>query len=203
MKSFRTEVENPVVEYDILELERKIFEFKGGKLDEERFRSLRLARGVCGQRQQGVQMVRIKIPYGKCSAKQLRRIAEVSDEYSNGNLHITTRQDIQIHYVSLDRTPELWAELEQDDITMREACGNTIRNVTASAMAGADPDEPFDVTPYAHAFFEYFLRNPHLPGHGAENQNCHFHKRKIPYFSKTFTTVVRSLFTRRNRYATR
>ena len=160
MKSFRTEVENPVVEYDILELERKIFEFKAGKLDEERFRSLRLARGVYGQRQQGVQMVRIKIPYGKCSAKQLRRIAEVSDEYSNGNLHITTRQDIQIHYVSLDRTPELWAELEQDDITMREACGNTIRNVTASAMAGADPDEPFDVTPYAHAFFEYFLRNP-------------------------------------------
>ena len=160
MKSFRTEVENPVVEYDILELERKIFEFKAGKLDEERFRSLRLARGVYGQRQQGVQMVRIKIPYGKCSAKQLRRIAEVSDEYSNGNLHITTRQDIQIHYVSLDRTPELWAELEQGDITMREACGNTIRNVTASAMAGADPDEPFDVTPYAHAFFEYFLRNP-------------------------------------------
>ncbi len=160
MKSFRTEVENPVVEYDILELERKIFEFKAGKLDEEKFRSLRLARGVYGQRQQGVQMVRIKIPYGKCSAKQLRRIAEVSDEYSNGNLHITTRQDIQIHYVSLDRTPELWAELEQDDITMREACGNTIRNVTASAMAGADPNEPFDVTPYAHAFFEYFLRNP-------------------------------------------
>lgn len=160
MKSFRTEIENPVVEYDVLELERKIFEFKEGSLDEEKFRSLRLARGVYGQRQQGVQMVRIKIPYGKCTAKQLRRIAQVSDEYSNGNLHITTRQDIQIHYVSLDRTPELWAELEQDDITMREACGNTIRNVTASAIAGIDPNEPFDVTPYAHAFFEYFLRNP-------------------------------------------
>jgi sulfite reductase (ferredoxin) len=160
MKSFRTEIENPVVEYDILELERKIFEFKAGKLDEEKFRSLRLARGVYGQRQQGVQMVRIKIPYGKCSAIQLRRIAEVSDKYSNGNLHITTRQDIQIHYVSLDRTPELWAELEQDDITMREACGNTIRNITASAMTGADPNEPFDATPYAHAFFEHFLRNP-------------------------------------------
>jgi len=160
MRSFRTEIEDPIVEHDILELERKIFAFKEGKLDEEKFRSLRLARGVYGQRQQGVQMVRIKIPYGKCSAKQLRRIAQVSDEYSNGNLHITTRQDIQIHYVSLDRTPELWAELEQDDITMREACGNTIRNITASALAGVDPDEPFDVSPYAHAFFEYFLRNP-------------------------------------------
>lgn len=160
MKSFRTEIEDPIVEHDILELERKIFAFKEGKMDEEKFRSLRLARGVYGQRQQGVQMVRIKIPYGKCTAKQLRRIAQVSDEYSNGNLHITTRQDIQIHYVSLDRTPELWAELEQDDITMREACGNTIRNITASAWAGIDTNEPFDVTPYAHAFFTHFLRNP-------------------------------------------
>jgi sulfite reductase (ferredoxin) len=160
MKSFRTEIENPVVEQDILELERKIFAFKSGELDEEKFRSLRLARGVYGQRQQGVQMVRIKFPYGKCSAQQLRRVAAVSDEYSNGNIHITTRQDVQIHYVSLDRTPELWTELERDAITMREACGNTIRNITASPMAGIDPEEPFDVTPYAHAFFEYFLRNP-------------------------------------------
>ena len=68
------------------------------QLDEEKFRGLRLARGVYEQRQQGVQMVRIKIPYGKCSANQMRRIAKVSDEYSNGNLHITTRKDIQIHY---------------------------------------------------------------------------------------------------------
>ncbi|MEM9025224.1 MAG: nitrite/sulfite reductase, partial [Bacteroidota bacterium] len=75
-------------------------------------------------------------------------------------LHLTTRQDIQIHHVSLDRTPELWAELEQDQITLREACGNTVRNVTASALAGIDPNEPFDVTPYADAFFRYFLRNP-------------------------------------------
>ena len=160
MKSFRTEIENPVVEQDILELERKIFAFKSGELDEEKFRSLRLARGVYGQRQQGVQMVRIKFPYGKCSAQQLRRVAAVSDEYSNGNIHITTRQDVQIHYVSLERTPELWTELERDAITMREACGNTIRNITASPMAGIDPEEPFGVSPYAHAFFEYFLRNP-------------------------------------------
>ena len=69
MKSFRTEIENPVVEYDILELKREIFEFKAGKLDEEKFRSLRLVRGVYGQKQLDVQMVRIKIPYGKCSAK--------------------------------------------------------------------------------------------------------------------------------------
>jgi sulfite reductase (ferredoxin) len=84
----------------------------------------------------------------------------VSDEYASHNLHLTTRQDIQIHYVSLDRTPQLWAELAQDDITLREACGNTVRNVTASPTAGIDPKEPFDVSPYAHAAFEYFLRNP-------------------------------------------
>ncbi|MFS4456535.1 nitrite reductase [Maribacter sp. 2304DJ31-5] len=160
MRSFRTEIENPIVEKDILELERKIHEFHAGKLDEEKFRSLRLARGVYGQRQQGVQMIRIKLPYGKVTSRQLKRICDVSDEYSTGRLHITTRQDIQIHYVDLDRTPELWAQLEKDEVTLREACGNTVRNVTASETAGIDTDEPFDVSPYADALFRYFLRNP-------------------------------------------
>lgn len=119
-----------------------------------------MARGVYGQRQPGVQMVRIKLPYGKVTSNQLLRISDVSDEYSRGRLHITTRQDIQIHYVDLERTPELWAQLERDEVTIREACGNTVRNVTASETAGIDVNEPFDVSPYAHAVFEYFLRNP-------------------------------------------
>ncbi|HIB76929.1 MAG TPA: HEPN domain-containing protein [Flavobacteriales bacterium] len=160
MKSFRTELENSIVEKDIIELESKIRKFRKGTIDEDSFRSLRLARGVYGQRQQGVQMIRIKIPFGKLTTKQLRRISDVADEYSNGNLHVTTRQDIQIHYVSLDRTPELWCELEKDGVTLREACGNTVRNITASALAGVDINEPFDVSPYAQAAFEYFLRNP-------------------------------------------
>jgi sulfite reductase (ferredoxin) len=160
MHSFRTEIENPVVQKDIIELEAKIRKFKAGNIDEEKFRSLRLARGVYGQRQFGVQMIRIKLPYGKVTSNQLSRICDVSDEYSTGRLHITTRQDIQIHYVDLDRTPELWAQLEKDEVTLREACGNTVRNVTASETAGIDVDEPFDVSPYAHAVFEYFLRNP-------------------------------------------
>jgi len=160
MQSFRTEIENPIVEKDIIELEQKIREFKEGKVDEEKFRSLRLARGVYGQRQHGVQMIRIKLPYGKVSSAQLHRIADVADEYSTGRLHITTRQDIQIHHVSLVRTPELWAQLEKDDITLREACGNTVRNITASETAGIDVDEPFDVSPYADATFKFFLRNP-------------------------------------------
>jgi sulfite reductase (ferredoxin) len=160
MQSFRTEIENPIVEKDILELEKKIRLFREGKIDEEKFRSLRLARGVYGQRQPGVQMIRIKLPYGKATSEQLKRIADVSDKYSTGRLHITTRQDIQIHYVSLDETPALWAELEKDDVTLREACGNTVRNVTASETAGIDPKEPFDVTLYADEVFKYFLRNP-------------------------------------------
>ncbi len=160
MRSFETEIENPVVEQDIIELANKIELFHNGKIDEEKFRSLRLARGVYGQRQEGVQMIRIKIPYGKLKSNQLRRISEVSDEYSKGRLHITTRQDIQIHYVDLNRTPELWADLEKDDVTLREACGNVVRNVTASETAGIDVNEPFDVSPYADALYKFFLRNP-------------------------------------------
>ncbi|WP_281634729.1 HEPN domain-containing protein [Flavobacterium luteolum] len=160
MESFRTEIENPVVQKEIIELEKKIHLFRGGKIDDERFRSLRLARGIYGQRQEGVQMIRIKLPYGKVTSEQLVRITQVSDEYSTGRLHITTRQDIQIHYVSLDRTPELWADLAKDDITLREACGNTVRNITGSELAGVDVNEPFDVSPYAHGLFQYLLRNP-------------------------------------------
>ena len=160
MQSFRTELENPLVEKDIIDLELKIKMFREGKIHEEKFRSLRLARGVYGQRQQGVQMIRIKLPYGKMTLNQWKKIADVSDEYSTGNLHFTTRQDVQIHFVSLDRTPELWSKLEENNITLREACGNTVRNITGSPTAGIDPNEPFDITPYVHATFEYFLRNP-------------------------------------------
>ncbi|MDE3059146.1 MAG: nitrite/sulfite reductase, partial [Bacteroidota bacterium] len=163
MLSFRDELENlqkPVVERDIVDLARKIRLYREEKIDEEKFRSLRLVRGIYGQRQPGVQMVRIKIPFGKMTTKQLQTIAGIAEEYGSGNLHATTRQDIQIHYVSLDRTPEMWAKLERDDVTIREACGNTVRNITASPTAGIDPKEPFDVSPYAYELFRYFLRNP-------------------------------------------
>ncbi|QCR23150.1 nitrite reductase [Pontibacter sp. SGAir0037] len=160
MQSFRSEIENPIVEKDIIELEKKIRLYQTGQMQEDKFKSLRLARGIYGQRQLGVQMIRIKLPFGRLTSKQLVHIAGISDEYSTGNLHLTTRQDIQIHYVSLDRTPELWARLDKEDITIREACGNTVRNITASPEAGIDPNEPFDVSPYADAAFRYFLRNP-------------------------------------------
>ncbi|NMM50649.1 nitrite/sulfite reductase [Marinigracilibium pacificum] len=151
---------SPEAQEDLQELKTKISLFKEGKIDEERFKAFRLARGVYGQRQQGVQMFRTKIPYGKLTTKQLEVIADASDKFSTGNLHLTTRQNIQLHYVNLDESPDLWEQLETAGITAREACGNTLRNITASPTAGIDPEEAFDVSPYVQAVFEYFLRYP-------------------------------------------
>lgn len=145
---------------DIVELQTKIGSYRLGLIDEEKFRGYRLARGVYGQRQEGVQMVRIKLPFGKVTPDQLVRIADISDEFASSNLHLTTRQDIQIHYVKLENTPKVWAKLEELGVTTREACGNTVRNMTGSANAGIDPNEPFDVSPYVYEHFKYFLRNP-------------------------------------------
>ncbi len=148
------------VQKDIEVLEQRIEGFHTGKIPEDRFKAYRLTRGVYGQRQVGVQMIRIKIPYGKLTGEQLVQIANISDEFSNGNLHATTRQNIQLHYVKLDDSPKVWSKLEEVGVTLRESCGNTVRNITASAKAGIDPDEPFDVSPYAETAFQYFLRHP-------------------------------------------
>ncbi len=145
---------------DIIELENKISAFKKGTIQEERFRHYRLTRGVYGQRQLGVHMFRTKIPFGLLTADQLIRLADVSEKYTNGNLHLTTRQNIQMHYVKLDDATAIWKELGEVGVTAREACGNTVRNITASANAGIDPDELFDVSPYVYETFRYFLRNP-------------------------------------------
>ena len=151
---------NDVVAKDIITLQNKIVEYRQGKLDEDGFKHYRMMRGVYGQRQLGVQMLRTKIPYGKLNADQLIRLADIAEKYTNGNLHLTTRQNIQMHFIKLEDTPAIWAEMSEVGITAREACGNTVRNLTASAKAGIDPDEPFDVSPYVQAAFEYFLRNP-------------------------------------------
>lgn len=145
---------------DIVELAQRIEAFQQGREDVDRFRLYRLTRGVYGQRQEGVQMFRTKIPFGKLQAEQLRRIAAVAERYASGNLHLTTRQNIQLHYVKLAHAPAVWTELAQVGVTAREACGNTVRNITASPHAGIDPQEPFDVSPYVQATFAYFLRNP-------------------------------------------
>lgn len=145
---------------EIKKLKSKITDFQLGKMEEEKFRLFRLTRGVYGQRQQGVQMIRTKIPCGKLTVNQLLKIADASDRYSNGNLHLTTRQNIQLHHVKLSDSPKVWETLNEAEVTLMEACGNTVRNITASAIAGIDPNEPFDVSPYVKAFFHHFLNNP-------------------------------------------
>ena len=148
------------VQKDIEELKQKIHAFESGKMDEEKFKAYRLTRGVYGQRQLGVQMFRTKIPFGRLNSQQLERLSEVTDRYSTGNLHLTTRQNIQMHHVKLADSPAIWEALGEVGVTAREACGNTVRNITASAKAGIDPDEPFDVSPYVEATYQHFLRNP-------------------------------------------
>ena len=151
---------SPEAARDIFELQQKINAFQNGEIPEDKFKAFRLTRGVYGQRQLGVQMFRTKFPFGKITPKQLVRVAELSEQYASSNLHLTTRQNIQLHYVKVTDAPAIWAGLEDVGTTGREACGNTVRNITASAKAGIDPDELFDVSPYAQATFEFFLRNP-------------------------------------------
>ena len=100
-------------------------------------------------------MFRTKIPFGKLTSEQLIRLADVSEKFTNGNLHLTTRQNIQMHHVKVEDSPAIWTALGEVDVTAREACGNTVRNLTASANAGIDPDELFDVSPYVQAVYEY------------------------------------------------
>lgn len=134
--------------------------FRAGEVGQDSFQRFRLQHGIYGQRQEGVQMVRIKIPLGMLNADQIDCIADLAETIAHNNAHITTRQDIQIHYVKLEDTIEMMRKLASVGLTTREACGNTVRNVTASPSAGVDPKEEFDVTPYAHAFAYHLLRNP-------------------------------------------
>ncbi|MBB4079972.1 sulfite reductase (ferredoxin) [Lewinella aquimaris] len=145
---------------DIDELTERIYAYQRGKEDEDRFKHYRLTRGVYGQRQMGVHMFRTKIPFGHITPDQLIALANISEKYTNGRLHITTRQNVQLHYVKLNDSPAIWKELVEAGMTAREACGNTVRNLTASPLAGVDPEELFDVSPYVYATFDYFLRNP-------------------------------------------
>ena len=153
-------VESIKAQEDIDELKEAILAFRNGDLSEDQFRSMRTLKGVYSQRQAGGQMVRIKLPFGRTTFSQLLLLADISETYSDGLVHFTTRQDVQIYNVSLDRIPELWSKLEKDDITLRGSGGNSVRNVTATALAGIDPKEPFDVSPYAYTVFKYFLHNP-------------------------------------------
>jgi ferredoxin-nitrite reductase/sulfite reductase (ferredoxin) len=153
---------SPVVEAEIAKYTNTLDLLKAGAIDPDKeFRPYRLVHGVYGQRQGGEnQMVRVKLKYGIVTPNQMRVLADVSEKYSNGISHITTRQAIQYHYVQLGDTPAVLRALEESGLTTREACGNAVRSVVGSPNAGTLADEPFSTDPYAEAVFQHFLRGP-------------------------------------------
>ncbi len=150
---------------EAIEEEIRIFEERAGQLlrgeiTDEQFRPFRLKHGIYGQRQPGFQMVRVKIPSGCLNSEQLRTLATIAGTYSTGRGHVTTRENCQFHFVKMENVPTIMRQLASVGLTTREACGNTVRNVTSCAMAGICPTESFDVTPYALATTKFFLRHP-------------------------------------------
>src|SRR6267142_2546720 len=145
---------------DIEEFVSVLEAFERGVIGPDEFRTFRLTRGIYGQRQDDVQMIRVKIPQGVLNGDQLRALASVAREHSRGFGHVTTRQNVQFHFVKMAAVPQAMDAMEKAGLTTREACGNTVRNITACPMAGVCTDEPFDVTPYGEALTRFFLRNP-------------------------------------------
>lgn len=146
-------------EIDNFEKEATAFTAGGGMGDD--FRPFRLQHGIYGQRQDDAQMIRIKIPHGSLTADQMDVMGDISEEFTPRKVgHVTTRQDIQLHFVQLADVPEVMRRLERSGLTTREACGNTVRNVTSDHVSGLCQDTVFDVTPYADASARFFLRNP-------------------------------------------
>ena len=146
---------------DIERFERAVTQYLAGEIDEDVFRVMRLNNGIYGQRQGGTnQMVRVKLPAGTITPEQLDMMAHLADEFSRGWGHITTRQNVQFHYVQLTRVPDFMRHLGSVGLTTREACGDTVRNVMACHLAGACPHEHLDVTAWAEATFRHFVRNP-------------------------------------------
>jgi sulfite reductase (ferredoxin) len=146
---------------DIDEFVGVLGQFERGEITPEQWRVFRLVRGTYGQRQaDDAQMIRVKIPQGALSAEQLRALADVAEQYSRGFGHITTRQNVQLHFVKLHDVEPAMRRLAEAGLTTREACGNSVRNITACQFAGVAPDEAFDVTPYAEALTRFLLRHP-------------------------------------------
>src|SRR5260221_4056482 len=147
------------VSEELAHYERQIERYRAGEVDETKMQKLRLHFGTYAQRQEGVQMQRIKIPGGFLTADQLVRLADAADRFGSGFIHFTTREDARIYYVKLEETPDLLRFLAEGGITSREACGNTVRNITACYRAGTSATEAFNVGPYAEALFRYLVRN--------------------------------------------
>src|SRR3989449_1064890 len=159
-----TEVEErhsrEAIEAEIVRFEERVQQLQSGEITPEQFRPFRLKHGTYGQRQPGFQMLRVKIAAGVLKPEQLRVLAGIADDYSTGRGHLTTRENVQFHFVKLENVPAAMRRLAAAGLTTREACGNTVRNVTACPVAGVCPGEAFDVTPYALGVSRYLLRHP-------------------------------------------
>lgn len=139
----------------------KVKLYRQGKLSDDDFRRFRLQHGAYGSRlRPDYSMIRIKIPSGEITPEQLEKIANLSEAFSIGSAHVSTRQNIQLHWVQLEDVSEVMRGLVEVGLTTREACGNTVRNVMCSHFAGVCPDEVFDATPYSTAIAKFLLRNP-------------------------------------------
>jgi sulfite reductase beta subunit-like hemoprotein len=152
---------DPDIQADIDRFRQVLGQYQTGEVSEDVFRVFRLTNGIYGQRQGGTnQMVRVKVPYGSMKPEQFEMMADLVERYSRGWAHITTRQNLQFHYVQLDRIPDVMQHLASVGLTTREACGDTVRNVQGCHLAGACPHENLDITPWAEAAYQHFVRNP-------------------------------------------
>ena len=152
---------DPEMAADITKFEEMLAGYQAGRIPEDVFRVFRLNNGIYGQRQGGTsQMVRVKVPYGAMTADQLDLLGSVVESHSRGWGHITTRQNIQFHFVELSDIPEVMWQLASVGLTTREACGDTVRNVQGCHLAGACPFEVLDISPWAEAAYRHFVRNP-------------------------------------------
>ncbi len=151
----------PILEDEFDDFDVEADKFLDGQTPEDEFIGFRLKQGVYGQRQPGVQMVRVKLPFGGVTPEQMEAFANVVERHAPLNKgHITTRQNVQIHHVPLTEMKELIREISSAGLSSREGCGNTVRNVTGDPWAGVCTDELFDPTPYAAAYVRYFVRHP-------------------------------------------
>src|ERR671914_667915 len=155
---------------------KKVRLFRQGKISDDDFRRFRLQHGAYGSRlRMDYSMVRIKVPGGEITPEQLAKIASLSEAFSIGSAHVSTRQNIQLHWVQLEDVSEVMRGLVEVGLTTREACGNSVRNVMCSHFAGVCPSEAFDATPYSKAIARFLLRNPmcqNLPRKFKINFSC-------------------------------
>jgi len=152
---------NTVVTDEIADFRKVLADYEEGRISDTTFQKRRLWQGIYGQRQLGVQMIRIKIPFGITDAVQLRTIGDQARKRSNGVLHLTTRQAIQIHHIPRYQTGDLVDEIADVGLTSREACGNTVRAITGDYLSGIGADQVFDFRPVAEKVFHHCLRNPY------------------------------------------